>query len=1130
MQPSLPAPRILKLAYLALALAIPAGSTSSAEAQLDEHSLFAFQKRGPQMDGVLEGDEAWSDTQAAVDFLVLGSEQAASHATEGRAVWDGDSLYFGITAKLPSGAAPEVGSSEPWGNDCVEIWLQDPADNAAWYQFIIDAKGQGACLLHGKAGGTQASVEFHAVTKRSVGGWTAEVQIPFASIGMPVPKNGLLTGFALHRADASASPPQLSSWARLSGFNQSSRFPRLVFSTDWEVSPELSYWSRQKGGQELLRRKQVSARQILAGSGKTETAYTLLHYDPITILAERRKRHARLTTSGLYGDTVYWSGYKDLQVVAPAFYDAAMGINRCMMDLSALDNDRLQLARAAGYASAWSQESKGLSELPTLLAELDALYAIYGSAFDADWNVAALGDIGTGITTLSEKIAGARKETAAALARLQGAVAAVAPWQMPNLRFGSGESSYDASGTPNRIHHSLYGAFPYQAPIRLFWTDWDAVNIDWTRAVPASTENGTFTFPEMQRHADFIQKIAPNAGLTYHMLFGSYYAMPFPSWLEARAAAVPDMLIESADGKRVTKRTAGTAPVPIYDGMNVNHPEVQSYARSSIKALAREFGPLTAYVVAGWEDNNILHLSDDPVANGYRTVGYNPTGRAAFREYLRSHHRSIDKLNARWKTNYASFEAIEPPADKWLQPAKKATGLTYEWEKFIRWNHLQYSRLLRDSYREASPKTPVMIDDSHFLADGNLYAVFREGVADIVSYHWTPSNEDAIWSMIDRLTVRFGKTAGYFENYFPMYTNRAQGDELKARAALSEFFWRLYVRGNRYVAWWLQPHTGSSEYAAAYGGGLFGLDFDQTISRWSMSILPVMFERGRAIEKALVETRPEPTRAAILQPDASVMNLAARTHRVATNLAPVTGAITLHNEFLAPGGFPVDFITEDMVLDGKASLDEFDTLIVINGFWMQPDLGTRLTAWVRNGGTLIAFGPCAMQDPWGQPLEPDASPFLSAFDGAKVTGNDIWSAKIPATTPSSSISAQPLGKGHVVFLREPLDAFLRTPEGRGKINDLLDQKIPRSAVSDSDQIKLATRVAPDGTRYLFPVNVSLDKPAKATIRLRGKFADALDLVVPGGFPVALQRVETGSTFTLELAPGDWTALRLIPSP
>jgi hypothetical protein len=147
-----------------------------------------------------------------------------------------------------------------------------------------------------------------------------------------------------------------------------------------------------------------------------------------------------------------------------------------------------------------------------------------------------------------------------------------------------------------------------------------------------------------------------------------------------------------------------------------------------------------------------------------------------------------------------------------------------------------------------------------------------------------------------------------------------------------------------------------------------------------------------------------------------------------------------------------------------------------------------------------------------------------------VTGNDIWSAKIPATTPASSVSAQPLGKGHVVFLREPLDAFLRTPEGRGKINSLLDQKIPRSAVSDSDQIKLATRVAPDGTRYLFPVNISLDKPAKATIRLRGNFADALDLVVPGGFPVALERAETGSTLTLELAPGDWTALRLNPSP
>ena len=1125
------------LLFTAASLGIISLSPLAAESKpLDEHVLFAYKKIAPRMDGVIDGDPAWENTQIGDDFLIVAKDTTASNATEVRVIWNDETIFFGITARSSSGQAPATANSDPTRNDGVEVWLRLRPDANYWQQLIIDAGGQTATYLSIDGTPTPTALDFEAKTSTFPGGWSAEIAIPLASLGLSKPENGATCGFAVHRVDQSISPTELSSWARLDRFNQTSRFPALVFSDDWEVSPEMAYWNKNREDEKRLRRPRVSAARILAADSHSADAnaaeYTLWKYDISSLTDERRKRLAGLETGGLAGDTVYWSGYKDLKDVAPAFHDVAIGLNKAMVALSKLEEQILNLQRAefeTNQTRATTHDSFPDS-LKETAKELDAIYNLYGQAFDKNWNTPALVGLPDRLTKLQEQIATQVGETKSRLTTIQENLQKSAPWKPANLRFAPDDTPKDPSGTPNAIHHTLYGAYPYQKDIQLLWDHWDSVNIDWTRTLPVSDGKGDFRFPLMAKYVDFIQKTSPGMKVSYHMLFGSCYAMPFPDWLKKEAQKDPDMLLTSSDGLQVESRQVGPAGAIINDGMNINHPLIQQYAKDNITALAKQFGPITSYVVAGWEDNNILHMPGVTLGNGYRTIGYNPTGIQAFQEYLASRYANIADLNSRWMSDYKTFAAIEPPADKWLSPTMEVGGLTYEWERFSRMNHLAYSRLLKTAYQEASPETPVMIDDSHFLMDGNLYWAFKEDIADIYSFHSNPSSEDAVWALLDRLTTRFGKTMGYYENYFPMYTTRVMDDSIKSRAALREFFWSLYGRGNRYMAWWMAYNNSPTTYALAYGGGTFGLDFDQTIMRWSTSLLPVMFQRGMDIEKSLVETHPEPTRAALLQPDASVLNLSARAMRTSTGLPPISSLFLLHNEFLAPGGFPADFITEEMVLDGKASLSEFSTLIVANGYWMDPAFSLQLMKWIQDGGRLIAIGPFAMDSPWGTPLEKTQSAFLTAFDPVQRTGKDLWSVKIPkGNSDSSVIKHRTLGKGRIDYLGRSVEAFVSNDAKRQQLIDLLAEAIPRLAVAESETVRLITRVSDDGTVFVFPVNHSLNETVTTTVRLQGDFDLAQDCVIPNGLPLALRRENGESKFDIQLAPGDWTVIRLTPA-
>ena len=128
-----------------------------------------------------------------------------------------------------------------------------------------------------------------------------------------------------------------------------------------------------------------------------------------------------------------------------------------------------------------------------------------------------------------------------------------------------------------------------------------------------------------------------------------------------------------------------------------------------------------------------------------------------------------------------------------------------------------------------------------------------------------------------------------------------------------------------------------------------------------------MFERCRSIEKALLESRQEVPKTAIVQPCASVFNLAS-VNRNSNDSDALTLMFDLHNKLLAPENVAHDYLPEEMVLDGKGTLNDYTVLFLPYAPYMSQEMSRRLVAWVQKGGTLIALGPFSLKNEFGLDL------------------------------------------------------------------------------------------------------------------------------------------------------------------
>ena len=151
--------------------------------------------RPPVLDGRL-GDPAWRNAPPTDEWTNYGSRFArASLKTECRILYDQNGLYLGFVCQEP--VMDEVFNtcikrdSGCWGEDCVEFFINPRRDYACTYEFELGIEGGIVdCLNIWDISHMQYDPPWDYRTAKFDDHWTAEMAIPWESIGGHVPQPG----------------------------------------------------------------------------------------------------------------------------------------------------------------------------------------------------------------------------------------------------------------------------------------------------------------------------------------------------------------------------------------------------------------------------------------------------------------------------------------------------------------------------------------------------------------------------------------------------------------------------------------------------------------------------------------------------------------------------------------------------------------------------------------------------------------------------------------------------------------------------------------------------------------------------------------------------------------------------
>lgn len=87
----------------------------------------------------------------------------------------------------------------------------------------------------------------------------------------------------------------------------------------------------------------------------------------------------------------------------------------------------------------------------------------------------------------------------------------------------------------------------------------------------------------------------------------------------------------------------------------------------------------------------------------YRSFGgYNPICIARFRERLQEQYGAIAALNEAWETDFANFDAVEPPTQ--FEKSRRYC----EWQEFRRWMQMDFAKFVYDTLKQNDPDHVVI--------------------------------------------------------------------------------------------------------------------------------------------------------------------------------------------------------------------------------------------------------------------------------------------------------------------------------------------------------------------------------------------------------------------------------------
>lgn len=185
----------------------------------------------PKIDGDLS-DACWKAAPLVSGFTFYNKPERAPVQTSFRVGWDDRCLYFAVRCDEPNAGrlTPEHAGRDSHGcfrGETIEIFLDPNHDHAGYYQFAANLAGS---FYDARGHDPTWNSKSRLRTKVAADGWTLEMAVPWADLGVAAPRAGKVVGFNVCR-DRYVGGRQWSNWSQtMANFHDPVRFAHLVLS------------------------------------------------------------------------------------------------------------------------------------------------------------------------------------------------------------------------------------------------------------------------------------------------------------------------------------------------------------------------------------------------------------------------------------------------------------------------------------------------------------------------------------------------------------------------------------------------------------------------------------------------------------------------------------------------------------------------------------------------------------------------------------------------------------------------------------------------------------------------------------------------------------------------------------
>ena len=677
----------------------------------------------------------------------------------------------------------------------------------------------------------------------------------------------------------------------------------------------------------------------------------------------------------------------------------------------------------------------------------------------------------------------------------------IRPTQQPRLpgrlgRQDRGVPPFTPSGKMNRLLFGAWSPTPF--------VDFEApFDLEFHSSAPGQPQVHTETEMDLSnitRACDNIEALGYRGTFSY-LMFGIHENMYAPEWLLQQHRDEPDFFKVSWDGLKGRSRGS-------LHSLNYLHPAVRTFISTYLQAYAGFCRNEPRLLFHETSQEATINFTTE---KGRRESGYGPHARTAFHKHLQSRYATIGDLNRAWGSQYASFDAIEPPPDAFVE--KRQIGpLVAEFERFREQAYIDYLKLIYDSLKAADPAKPVVARHSSLLSGINAARIFE--TCDVLCYHNRSPKMQLMNVYLNSLNRYHDRGLGYMEDFWGVQEERTRvADERVQRRGLEKHLTRVCIWGRTLQMKWYAYTTGS--YLFNYNGNWFSPRYDMTTMRYCAPALAIAKRKMETLDWVLTHSAIVPSRILVLQPSATMRN-ELQDQRAFS-------AITAVHHLLYPNGFIYELVPEEYLENNMCQLVDFDVAILPRATYLSEAIQARLARYVDDGGTLVAIG------------LPGEYTDIATRSGAltqqlaKAAGADqwaqaeqAWNVLEQADTPALLMATVSCGGGKLVALQH--DALGGATDTSDKVLKVISAATQRAAWCKKSRFEVVLRIAEDGGRYLFVLNPDVDNAWQDTVCLTPRVRELTDVSVPAGFPVPIRTEAEITTCEVRLAPGDCAVL------